>query len=297
MSESDLTRRMCRTLSAAGAKCIALVASMMQEAGLPDRLIVHVKWFGFIEAKAEKGALTALQQIKLKDLSVRGAPCVVAWYGEHGSQCVLYCVNNERTVAVPMEIVVSGKQADGHKLLYTLAEITKAWTPETWFEARNRQHRERVTKYGAKLLKWFPDLGPRLVNHDKSKDRSVLFMWLTWLAKGGDIPEGMDGFIHEAMIAHVTGEEHHPEFWDLSKQRRYCINRDDRDAPPPGGPICATAMSDIAIAEMVADWMAVAEERGQLSARQYADAKIGTRWTFTPAQVELIYKLIGECER
>ncbi len=69
------------------------------------------------------------------------------------------------------------------------------------------------------------------------------------------------------------------------------INEEDRDEPPDDI-IDATKMGDIDIIEMVADWCAMSEERGNHS-KDWADKNVGVRWKFDKYQTEYIYRLIG----
>jgi len=70
------------------------------------------------------------------------------------------------------------------------------------------------------------------------------------------------------------------------------FNRDNRDAVPDTM-VNATAMPDVYIAEMCADWMAMSEE---LSSRpqDWADMNVNVRWKFTDEQVELIYNILNK---
>ena len=50
-------------------------------------------------------------------------------------------------------------------------------------------------------------------------------------------------------------------------------------------------MTDVDIAEMVADWMAMSEERGG-HPKEWADNNVNKRWEFSRGQCNLIYKII-----
>ena len=60
---------------------------------------------------------------------------------------------------------------------------------------------------------------------------------------------------------------------------------------PPEEMIDATKMPDLDIAEMVADWCAVSEERGN-TPKSWADKNVNVRWKFTDEQSDLIYEII-----
>lgn len=53
-------------------------------------------------------------------------------------------------------------------------------------------------------------------------------------------------------------------------------------------------MTDVDIAEMIADWEAMSQELGG-NTKEWADKNIG-RWNFNKHQKELIYKLISTLE-
>ena len=53
------------------------------------------------------------------------------------------------------------------------------------------------------------------------------------------------------------------------------------------------------VAQMVTDWTAMNEEKNKdkdlerYSAKDWADKNVNIRWSFSPAQVEFIYEIIG----
>ena len=53
----------------------------------------------------------------------------------------------------------------------------------------------------------------------------------------------------------------------------------------------ATKMPDLDLAEMIADWLAVSEERGT-DPKDWADKNVNIRWKFDDEQKDLIYELI-----
>lgn len=120
------------------------------------------------------------------------------------------------------------------------------------------------------------------------------YIWLTWRYRAQQAGEpfqyapGMEEAVRAATERHVRANAHHPEYW--SPQAGELTNAQDRDAPP-AQIVDATTMPDLALAEMVADWCAVAAERGN-TPRAWADANVGVRWRFTDAQRERIYRWI-----
>jgi hypothetical protein len=133
--------------------------------------------------------------------------------------------------------------------------------------------------------------------HDASKFEAPEYdpyVWLTWRYKCKDdgipcvLPTGMEARINAATEHHILGNAHHPEAHQ--KRRSGLLNTADRDLPLREM-IDATAMTVLDIAEMVADWAAMSEERGN-TARAWADQNVNVRWRFTAAQVDFIDRLI-----
>jgi len=58
--------------------------------------------------------------------------------------------------------------------------------------------------------------------------------------------------------------------------------------------IDGTKMDKASLAEMVADWQAVSQERGTNSAKEWGDKNINKRWKFSDDQVELIYQFVND---
>jgi len=55
----------------------------------------------------------------------------------------------------------------------------------------------------------------------------------------------------------------------------------------------AMKMDNLDIAEMVCDWCAMSEERGN-TPMQWADKNVNVRWKFTDEQKDLIYDLMNK---
>lgn len=178
---------------------------------------------------------------------------------------------------------------------------------EKWIEmcdhyyARTNKHIQLVRKYCRRIEKAFnifPGIIQRGQEHDDSKFKQpelIPYILLTWKYKCKDegvkfkIPERAENLMHEATLHHVTTNDHHPEFY--CAEYGDLINKTDRDKPRRL--IDARSMGILPIAEMVADWCAVAEERGN-TAKDWADSNIGVRWDFDKDQQQLIYGLITE---
>lgn len=153
------------------------------------------------------------------------------------------------------------------------------------FEKRTSQHIDLVRKY-MKLLAGFgnldaDELAERGEEHDADKwEMQTPYCWVTeyyrFKNSGKDIPADVQkqyDLSREATGQHVKQNQHHPEAHD-----------DIAD------------MTDLDLAEMVADWSAMAEELDQGSARGWADKNVGKKWKFTDEQTETIYDMIDWLE-
>ncbi|MFW6172974.1 MAG: DUF5662 family protein [Elusimicrobiota bacterium] len=170
-----------------------------------------------------------------------------------------------------------------------------------WFEKRTNNHIKSVQDFCKKIYDYdsekFKGIIERGEKHDQSKFKDPEidpYIYITWKYKCQDdgkdfnCPEDIDGKMQEATEHHVLSNRHHPEFHDGRKNN--IINKNDRDAPPDKI-IDAASMSDLDIAEMVADWCAVGKERGN-SPKSWADKNINVRWKFDANQKKMIYELI-----
>ena len=168
-----------------------------------------------------------------------------------------------------------------------------------WFDKRTNKHIERVQKYCKKIEEYddrFNGLVGQAEDHDKSKfeDPEIdPYVYITWQYKCKEdgtefeVPEGMDDKMNVATNHHCITNKHHPEFYCGKKVG--VINRKDRDKPKEL--IDATKMPELDIAEMVADWLSMSEEKNS-SPKDWADKNVNIRWKFTDEQKELIYELI-----
>ena len=89
---------------------------------------------------------------------------------------------------------------------------------------------------------------------------------------------------------HVCENRHHPEFHCGKKVD--LISRENRDKPPKEI-VDATKMPDLDLAECVADWLGMSEEK-KSNPKDWADKNVNIRWKFTDKQKDLIYELIEE---
>lgn len=123
MTESDMTRKLCRTLEAAGAKVIALVGFHMQENGLPDRLVVHEKFTGFVEAKRRDAVLTTAQKLQHSAIIARRFPCLIVRYYEEENTIWVETLNRDGGCGRLITEVINKKADGGHALLSLFREV------------------------------------------------------------------------------------------------------------------------------------------------------------------------------
>lgn len=172
---------------------------------------------------------------------------------------------------------------------------------KTFFNTRTNNHINLVQKYAQKIADTNPEL-VRVVQqaskHDASKyedPEHTPYLYITWKYKCAD--EGKDFEIPKyidhngATLHHIKSNRHHPEYHDLGSNDK-SLNSENRDDIPER-PTDASKMNDVDIAEMVADWSAMSEEKGG-SPREWADKNVNKRWNFTGEQKKLIYKLIDD---
>lgn len=180
---------------------------------------------------------------------------------------------------------------------------------EAYFEKRTNLHISLVNKYLGRIAALNLDEVDNSLLMEDPHDASKLhepertpYVFLTWkyrLASRGckfEAPAEVVEAMHKASIAHVKSNKHHPEYWDSSAGED-CINATNRDAPALKL-VDATAMPLTYVAQMIADWTAMDEEKntlhdGPYSARDWADKNVNVRWKFSSEQVAFIYKLIA----
>jgi hypothetical protein len=169
-----------------------------------------------------------------------------------------------------------------------------------WFKKRTEMHINLVKKYCKKIEEYddrFKGLLEQAKDHDASKfedpeiDPYVYVTWQYYCKEHNrefKAPEGMKEEMNLATQHHVLNNDHHPEAH--SDKEVGLINRENRDLPP-SEIVDATKMPDMDLAEMLADWMAVSEEKGT-QPKSWADKNVNIRWKFTDEQKDLIYELI-----
>ena len=171
-----------------------------------------------------------------------------------------------------------------------------------FFDKRTKKHIDLVKKYCKKIHEYnsekFNGIIERGEEHDKSKyEKPELdpYIYITWdyhckdTGKEFNISDEIKNKMNEATEHHVKANPHHPEYHLKSKDVS-TINREDRDKIPDKI-IDATGMDALDIGEMIADWCAMSEEKGN-SPHEWARKNVGKRWRFTNNQEKMIYDLL-----
>jgi hypothetical protein len=180
-----------------------------------------------------------------------------------------------------------------------LEEIQTDSEKEAWFEERTKNHIEAVQSAAKKIVDAYPELSEltkKVADHDASKlvaPERAPYIELTWKHKHDDwkgykTPGTIDdNEINRATLHHIKSNDHHPEYWNKEE-----ANVDPKDRDKSVTCLDATKMPPVAIAEMVADWQAMAEELKKNTAREWFNKTKDVRWHFTEEQVALIDKLL-----
>ena len=111
------------------------------------------------------------------------------------------------------------------------------------------------------------------------------------LGKEYTIPEGMEEQSTKATFHHIVNHKHHPEYWDDNVTIR-CLNTQDRDKPAEDM-VDATLMPLTYVASMMADWLAMSEEKNT-DVNDWIEMNVNVRWKFTPQQVSLMKELASK---
>jgi len=126
--------------------------------------------------------------------------------------------------------------------------------------------------------------------HDEGKwvdPEFTPYVHLTWKYKNPDYKCPMD--TSAATFHHIKNHRHHPEYWDDNVGPEV-VNPKNRDKPS-GFMVDAKSMPLTYVAAMMADWLAMSEEKGT-NVKDWADNNVNKRWSFTPEQKSLIYKIV-----
>jgi hypothetical protein len=113
-----------RTCEAAGAVVVPIVGHMMQGSGWPDRLVLHRRFRGFVEAKRGSNPLTTQQEVNIKRAVQREFPALVARYFQDDMTLRVEGVlpGGRWMILATLDLVrcCSGRREDGAWLLDTL---------------------------------------------------------------------------------------------------------------------------------------------------------------------------------
>ena len=185
--------------------------------------------------------------------------------------------------------------------IYKIANITPEM--KDWFVKRTNNHISLVQKWCRTLEEYDPIMFKGLVERSETHDDSKFeepemtpYIYTTWQYKCKDDgkefnpPQDIKDQMNQATFHHIKNNTHHPE--SHTEQTQNILNREDRDKPPETL-VDATKMKDLDIGEMVADWLAMSDEK-KSNPKNWADKNVNIRWKFTDQQKDLIYKLIDE---
>lgn len=173
------------------------------------------------------------------------------------------------------------------------------------FKNRTNYHIELVQKYLDKIIALNDKrLDKKILEEEKTHDQSKFnppefepYIYINWsyhqkdLGKEYNPPEDMKTKMQLATFHHVKNNEHHPDYWDDNSTVE-SINNKDRDKPPTKM-VDATKMPLTYVAVMVADWLAMSDEKNT-DPYKWAKENINKRWKFNEEQVKLIYDLFDK---
>jgi len=188
------------------------------------------------------------------------------------------------------------------KEFYMIEDLNYTDEMKDWFIERTTRHINLVKKYAKLVEEYDPETFKGLVDvtehHDDSKlnddVEKIPYIFISWdyhckdLKKEFKVPDNIKDKMRAATLHHVKNNKHHPEAWAGETAD---INREDRDKPPEEI-VDATKMPELYIGELVSDWMAMSEEKGN-TVKEWADKNVNIRWKFTDEQKDLIYDIIN----
>jgi hypothetical protein len=185
-----------------------------------------------------------------------------------------------------------------YKIMSTLEQ------PNNWpemvkhFNARTQMHIDLVNKYVEKIL----SLGLSEISSEDLRGEShdfgkwaepeyTPYVHLTWKYKtNGDYnPIELQDEINLATFHHIKTHKHHPEYWDSNVTSDH-LNPRNRDEPS-GKIVDATQMPLTFVAAMMADWLAMSEEKST-NVRDWYAKNVNIRWKFTKEQTNLMTQIM-----
>lgn len=152
-------------------------------------------------------------------------------------------------------------------------------TLEEIFIERTNNHIKAVNEYAKKLNLSYP-------LHDKDKLTFLLNGYKYYSLDKNLRTDVQQHALNQATLFHITTQKHHPEYWSDSDLSGFT-----RENFTPNGIINATRMPKDALIEMVCDWSATADEKGN-SPYDWFYFVNGTRWKFTKLQQDTILDIL-----
>ena len=170
-----------------------------------------------------------------------------------------------------------------------------------WYSVRTNMHIKLVQKYLKKIQALnLPEVDPTLLtaemDHDTGKwvtPEYEPYVHINWKYRqlrheiDYQVPEELNET--EATFHHVKTHKHHPEYWD-DEATLESINPKNRDKPS-GKQVNATLMPLTYVASMMADWLALSEEKST-DVRDWIKMNVNVRWRFSSDQVDLIHTIV-----
>ena len=158
---------------------------------------------------------------------------------------------------------------------------------------RNKGHVLGVQTFAKKIGYEFPE-------HDLDKFSTLYVPYILIsigynkdFNKDLNIDDEMDSFMRWATFSHVTGNSHHPEYWDSEAARdNSSISYRNRDGKR-NTLIDATKMDEKSMIEMCCDWSSVGAEKGN-SPQSWFTIGLKDKWIFTEEQQKFIWKTLEE---
>jgi hypothetical protein len=174
---------------------------------------------------------------------------------------------------------------------------------EQWFEERTTMHIDLVRKWLRVIAQLkLPGVNGNVLKEEEAHDEGkwvepeyTPYVHLTWKYRQTrlgnidyQIPSSIKKATEEATWHHISTHQHHPEYWDPSATP-LTLNTRDRDTPS-GNLVDATRMPLSYIASMMADWLAMSEEKGT-DVKDWIRKNVNVRWKFGDEQVKLIIEI------
>lgn len=155
----------------------------------------------------------------------------------------------------------------------TIQELKDKFVKDT------KKHIELVNYYGSKLGMSFPD-------HDHSKLDMLLSGYCYFSKPKEERTEEEQAMLDLATLIHIRNASHHPEYWTKTDLKGF-----SRDNYAPNGIIDATEMPEESLVELVCDWKATGDAKGN-TVEWWFEQVNGKRWLFSKEQQDYIRELM-----